>query len=255
MPITLWSNNCAPDAPLRRSGCLGKRNAWMNSRGCLAGRAPQPAGMLRRCWPRALMRTVVQSSAKFGVRQKVRIGLGLLLLSLLQLSGQELVPQARLPLFHAAQLELSNASDGRDFSIQIPRHIQIEDASEVRLTLRPLGGQRLPPMATTLAWNGRMLTTNPPPEDPTAPLKFHVPVRVPTLRLGPNTLSLRFVLQDTNEASSPRRPVGWMLRREDCCLDLAHTRATADTALERLPHSLAEEQLLHQELDVSSNAV
>ncbi len=175
----------------------------------------------------------------------------------LMVFGQETassVERVKLPLFLGAQDSFAGSYSARDYFVRLPEHILFRTGTEVEVTLHPSGSLLPAVCAVGIAVNDRLVAST----------NLHADgggLRAENIRLnttvpweafvgGWNRISLRFALHPSKDAT--REVIensAWTLRSPESFLALAYERQPLFPELARFPHTLAEEKLLHPDVD------
>jgi hypothetical protein len=173
------------------------------------------------------------------------------------LSGQDAaasVEHVKLPIIRETQESFAGSISIKDYFVRLPEHILFRDGTRVEATLHPSESLRPAVCAIGLAVNDRLVVST----------NLHVgggELRAESVRLnaavprealsgGWNRISLRFTLHSAKDITrEAMEKMSWTLRSSESFLDLAFERQPLFPELARLPHSLAEEKLLHPDID------
>lgn len=163
-----------------------------------------------------------------------------------------------IPLVRAPVQQISGVFASAEFFVRLPEHIQIKPGSQLELIYHA-SPVLLPDVCTmTVLVNGtkidsrRILGIGSSSTDRT---RITVPVQEDLLKLGWNKITVACFLQTTSMlCRDVDNPATWLALERGCAFKLSYQRLPLFPELQRFPHSIAEEQLLHPDPLVPGDA-
>lgn len=159
------------------------------------------------------------------------------------------VESVEIPLVRTATQQINGAFASADFFVRLPEHIRFAPGSQIRILYRP-SPILIPDICTmTLIVNGmkvdsRRVVTRASASE--AVVNFTAPVREDAFKLGWNKITVACLLQTTTVACRDvDNPATWVALERGSVLKLAYRRSALFPELQRFPHCVTEEQLLH----------
>ncbi|HEY2952383.1 MAG TPA: cellulose biosynthesis cyclic di-GMP-binding regulatory protein BcsB [Verrucomicrobiae bacterium] len=161
-----------------------------------------------------------------------------------------LLEQVRVDLIGSEAVEFPGTLTGKNFFIRLPEHVRFRAGSEVLLMLQASPDLLPHVCAVQVSVNGEQISSESgvvkPAEKSTLRLRLAVPER--NLSAGWNRISLQFQLKTEQAVNPPAENTSlWTMQKSDNYLTICYDRLPLFPELQRFPHSLAEERLLHVE--------